>query len=140
MGKQEEEILIGLKLVSVWVGGIPDYELQKKIQLKLMEMQLLLERGNPIFNFEPLYKKYPRKMGKTQGMKKAKATVKTEADYIALSKAIDRFNQYHQKKGTEADFIPHFSTFMTSWRDWLEEDTGTAQSSATQSFDIRRLA
>lgn len=82
--------------------------------------------GRVRFEFESLYKKYPRKMGKAFGIKKAGREVTTPEDFDALSGAIDKFAAFHRAKGTEEKFIPYFSTFMTEWRDWLEQDTGTS--------------
>lgn len=76
------------------------------------------------FDLERLYQLYPRKMGKTVGMKKAKAQVKTLKDYDDLESAIKRFAAYLRAKGTEPQYIPYFQTFMTSWRDWLDPDAG----------------
>lgn len=63
-------------------------------------------------------------MGKTQGMKKAQREIKNLQDYEGLKQAITRFAAYLRSKGTEPEFIPYFSTFMSSWRDWLETETG----------------
>lgn len=78
------------------------------------------------FDFESLYKKYPRKLGKARGLQLCKSQIKSEADYQALSIAIDRYRGYIQAQSTEEKFIKHFSTFMSSWRDWLDPATGTA--------------
>jgi len=78
------------------------------------------------FDFESLYKKYPRKIGKSQGLTKCKRLVKTEMDFILLEKAILRFCEHHTAQGTEPQFIPYFSTFINNWRDWLDPETGSA--------------
>lgn len=72
-----------------------------------------------VFDFESLYQAYPRKIGKTPGIKKAQQGVKSQADYDALAKAIAHFTAHHVREKTELRFIPYFSTFMTSWRDWI---------------------
>jgi biotin operon repressor len=79
-----------------------------------------------VFDFESLYKKYPRKEGKTPGITKCKAQIKTQSDFEALSKAIDRYREYTVKTGVEPKYIKHFDTFMTSWRDWTDPETGSA--------------
>lgn len=79
------------------------------------------------FDFESLYKQYPRKMGKDTGIKKCKTQIKTEIDYNNLKKAIDKFNRYHSSKGTDEQFIPYFGTFMNSWRSWLDDETGQSK-------------
>lgn len=75
------------------------------------------------FDFEQIYKLYPRKLGKAKGLKLC-AKIKSLAEFQELEKAVLRFIQYHQRKNTEIVYIPHFSTFMSSWRDWLDPSTG----------------
>ena len=73
-----------------------------------------------------LYALYPRKMGKSAGVKKLLKQLKSEADCRDFANAMGRFCLYHEGKETEEQFIPYFSTFVSSWRDWLCESTGTA--------------
>jgi hypothetical protein len=76
------------------------------------------------FDFIALYQKYPRKVGKTAGLKRCESQIKTQEDYALLSQAIDSYIQYLKKEGTEPKFVKHFSTFMSEWRDFTESDTG----------------
>jgi len=78
-----------------------------------------------VFDFESLYKKFPRKEGKQRGLKVCAVQVKTQEDFDQLSLAIDRYAEHIKKQATEARYIKHFSTFMGEWRDWLEKETGT---------------
>ncbi len=78
-------------------------------------------------DFEILYQRYPRKMGKQEGIKKAVRDVKTQEEFEKLSMAIDRFKSFHSNKGTEERFIPYFSSFMSSWREWCSPETGSAE-------------
>lgn len=76
------------------------------------------ERTLSDFDFEILYSKYPRKQGKSSGIKICASQIKTQASYESLSKAIDRYRVFLEKEKTEPKFIKHFSTFMNSWKDW----------------------
>lgn len=76
------------------------------------------------FDFEPLYKKYPKKVGKSKGLEKAERQIKTQEEFDQLSQAIDKFKKHHEAEQTEPKFVPYFSTFMSTWRDWLDDDTG----------------
>lgn len=81
------------------------------------------------FDFELLYQKYPRKVGKAEGIARLKTMIKTDQDYQDFSKAIDFYIAYLKKAGTEAQYIKHFSTFVGSagkpaWRDWLDPNAG----------------
>lgn len=73
---------------------------------------------------EIIYQRFPRKLGKAAGIKRLKAQLKSPEDVEAVLTAVDRFVAYHRKLGTEAEYIPYFSTWTSSWRDWLLEETG----------------
>lgn len=83
------------------------------------------------FDFEPLYREYPRKEGKAGGIAQCKAQIRTESDYVALRKAIGRYRDLCEREGTEKRFIKLFSSFLGTkskpiWRDYLEADVGTS--------------
>lgn len=82
-------------------------------------------------DFDSLYKEYPRKEGKSRGMMICKAQVKTQEDFLLLKQAIFRYRAHIQKTATDPRFIKHFSSFMTSWRDWLDPATGTTDRPAS---------
>jgi hypothetical protein len=100
-------------------------------------IDILPDSTNPEikFDFEILYKKYPRKEGKTRGIAICKTQVKTQEDYDLLSKAIDVYISHCIVNKTEPRFVKHFSSFMTTWRDWLSLDIGP---SSTTGFNLER--
>lgn len=79
------------------------------------------------FDFDALYKNYPRKEGKSSGLKQCIKQIKTQEDYDALAKAIDRYTAHCLKTD---QIRKHFSSFMGSektgypWREWLDTETG----------------
>jgi hypothetical protein len=81
----------------------------------------------PKFDFRALYAKYPRKEGKDRGLKQCEIQIKTQDEYDALSRAIDKYAALCLKNGT---IKKHFSSFMGSertgkpWRDYLDVDAG----------------
>lgn len=76
------------------------------------------------FDFESLYEKYPRKLGKQEGIKRCQSQIKTEQDFNNLDTAIRRYKNFCMAQGTDPKFIKHFSSFMSAWRDWLDPVTG----------------
>lgn len=76
------------------------------------------------FDFEGVYKKYPRKQGKSVGMRKLKSQIKTPARFEDFKKALDRFLEHHSNAGTSQEFYPYFSSFVSQWSDWLDPDVG----------------
>jgi hypothetical protein len=83
------------------------------------------DNARTVFDFESLYQKYPRKEGKTRGIKIAEREIRTPEEYDLLSSAVDRYAKYCEAQGTEGKYIKHFATFMGCWREWLDPATGT---------------
>lgn len=67
---------------------------------------------------ERIYKEhYPRKIGKTLGLKRARRLVPIdEIDLFELS--VKNYAKFCE--GKDKQFIKFFSTFVNEWEDWLE--------------------
>lgn len=102
-----------------------------------MDMDMEMDKGEcegekvrrKKFDFESLYAKYPRKIGKTEGIARLKSMIKTDDDFKLISQAIDNYLNHIRRTGTDPQFIKHFTTFIgtlakQSWRDWLDDDAG----------------
>ena len=76
----------------------------------------------PRFDLEAIYSRYPRKVGKTNGMKRLRASVKSQADYEELGRALTAYLAH--VAGKDKQYIRQFDTWCTTWRDWLEPDCG----------------
>lgn len=92
-----------------------------------------------VFDFESLYKKYPRKEGKQRGIAVCQAQIRSQEDFAALSLAIDRYTAHVKKTAMEPKYIKHFSSFMGGWRDWLEADAGTVLKAEAEEPEWKRL-
>ena len=77
---------------------------------------------------EAAYRSYPRKLGKSPGMKIARREIRSLAAAETLKMAIWNYRKHLEKEKVEAKFIMHFSTFMSEWTDWLDEQHGAADS------------
>ena len=105
-----------------------------------------VEPGSPpanlVFDFQEIYRKYPRKRGKDRGLRACEKQIKTEADYRDLQTAVARYKESVRRDGTEMKFIKHFSTFMGDWRDWIDPETGGGEihESSPEALRIERLA
>jgi len=77
------------------------------------------------FDYEALYKAFPRKRGKSQGLRVARKTIKSRAQYESCLKAIENFNLAMKKENREKDKIMYFGTFMGQWTDWLQPEEET---------------
>ncbi len=90
-------------------------------------------REKPIqLDFSDLYAKYPKKLGKKQGLRICKNAIKNPEALIAAHKAVERYAEYCRSNKVEPQFIKHFSTFMNSWEDWLDESVGSIDKSVRQ--------
>lgn len=93
------------------------------------------ERENKKFDpdIDAIYKLYPRKEGKACGYKKLKVDLKTPELHAQCLLALNNFLEKHRKLGTEPQFIPHFKTWTSSWRDCLDDDYGDSDRLTTGS-------
>lgn len=75
------------------------------------------------FDFDAIYARYPRKIGKADGLKRLRASVRSEADYESLKRALDQYLAYIAQYVTpgEKKFIKHFSTWAGCWRDFADQ-------------------
>ncbi len=124
---------------------IPDYPIRiveiEQIDPTLEELPPPIEKKRQ-FDFDVIYREYPRKDGKNEGLKICKARIKSEDDYDNLLAAVRRYRAHCEREGIEKQFIKHFSSFMNKdrWKDWLEPDTGTAIEAAPGShYDMSRF-
>jgi hypothetical protein len=73
------------------------------------------EPSKPRFDFEALYRTYPRKEGKRDGMRICERDIRTPADFEALTKAVANYASI-----AKPGFVKHWSSFMANWRDYVE--------------------
>ena len=76
-----------------------------------------------IFDFEVIYKEYPRKEGKFKGMEYLKKHIKSAGAYAELATGVKNYAQAMASEGRDKQFILMWSTFCTNrrWQDYLEE-------------------
>jgi hypothetical protein len=75
------------------------------------------------FDFEALYARYPRKRGKTPGLKLCHKHIRSEADYALLGRAVDAYAR--ECAGKDPEYMLYFSTFMGRWRDYVQPESPT---------------
>jgi hypothetical protein len=67
------------------------------------------------FDFEAVYRDYPRHEGKKKGLLLCEREVRTPADFEDLVRAVANY-----KAIASPGYEKHFSTFMGCWRDYVE--------------------
>lgn len=81
---------------------------------------------------------YPRKIGKSEGIKAFSKIIKTDQDLADLEKAVIKYKE-SIKPGTDPSFVKYFSSFASSWRDYLDKDVGTSDLAKPQSHDVSHV-
>jgi hypothetical protein len=69
------------------------------------------------FDLEMLYKAYPRKQGKTKGLKRLSREITTQTDFENFQLAVSNYNR--ETLSVENQYKKHFSSFVSEWRDWI---------------------
>lgn len=72
------------------------------------------------FDFDAVYKIYPRKSGKTKGLEKCSISIKDIDKYNALLQSVKNYSAICDAEGTEQKYIKMFSTFMGCWEDYID--------------------
>lgn len=90
-------------------------------------------RSSPVksaFDLESAYEMYPRKVGKTKGLKKLAKEIRSQEDFDCLLVAI---RHYSGSREVRDGYVRHFSTFVNDWRDWVDPESGTTVSGVEHS-------
>ena len=73
-------------------------------------------------DFERVYKKYPKKRGKSDGLKKLRKKCRTKEDLLRFENSMLAYIADCQKNDI---FLKDFDTFVnSSYEDWLDPTTG----------------
>lgn len=119
------------KHFNEWQGSIkidtPSIKIDNRVVSKLIHTKETITKEikhmSISFDFESLWKLYPRPIGKKLAMKHFKASVKNEQDYQNIQQALN--NYLHSKTVLVGDeqYIQHGSTWFNNWRDWIVNNT-----------------
>lgn len=74
-----------------------------------------------------VYEKYPRKLGKSTGMKRLEKELTTMVELELFQTAVQNYVNECEINKTETKFIKHFSTFSNCWRDYVDAPSQKAQ-------------
>lgn len=82
------------------------------------------------FDFESLWNKYPRRIGKKKAEAHFRASVKTEEDFKNINTALDNYLRSDTVAKGESQYIQHGKTWFNNWHDYLDVATVTGKSRA----------
>jgi hypothetical protein len=74
-----------------------------------------------------VYDRYPKKKGKSDGIKRLVADFKKGFTPEQAHAALDRTIAELKTAGTPKEYIPYFSTWTSTWHDALDDDHGQSQ-------------
>lgn len=78
-------------------------------------------------------------MGKSEGLRKCKAKIKTFSQFEDLKKAVINYAKYCE--GQDPQFIKYFSSFMTDWEDFIDfegEDNNKFEVNIGRILELKR--
>lgn len=90
-------------------------------------------------DLEIIYKSYPLKKGKHKGFEKARREITSARELDDLRFAVNAYKADVERNKTKPEYIKHFSTFMSEWKDWLDPETGSAISVASSRADLSEI-
>lgn len=68
--------------------------------------------------FQRLWDRYPRKLGRKAALRHFRASIKSPVDVSNCHAALDNYLQEIKRNGTEAQYIQHGSTWLNDWQSW----------------------
>lgn len=88
---------------------------------------------------DALYARWPKKQGKSAGYRRLQASLKTDEDLHLFGQALDHAVATFQQEGRDIKYYPMFSTFVSSWSDYLPDDVVAAQASPESEEELLEL-
>lgn len=85
-------------------------------------------------NFEDVWAKYPKRVGKKDALRHFNASVKTQQDYESINKALDN---YLASETVSKGFIQNGSTWFNNWPDYVDMQGIIGKSQAF--IDLERM-
>lgn len=70
-----------------------------------------------IFNFDDIWSKYPKRIGRKQAFKHFKASVVSEADFDNIRVALAN---YTQSERVLKGYVQNGATWFNNWKDWVD--------------------
>lgn len=97
---------------------------------KIREDKKRRDKKEYAFDFVSVAKLYPNPKGRSVGVKRLDALIKTAEDFERFSKAVKNYADQCRIDGTQMAFIKHFSSFVGTersghpWEDYVEHTPG----------------
>lgn len=131
-----------LTLLKEYPKGIQTLKDKEQDKDKDQDKEKDKEKGGEAFasdaDREEVYKRYPKKVGKTDGLAKLKKRCPLKKDLDRFGQAMDAY--VASCKATDT-FLKQFDTLANSkWEDWLDPETGTTTLPTEQARRFEEMA
>lgn len=118
-------ISLTLQMLHNFVDIVPHFS---EVRSPEEDKEEELEVDKNSFDFKALLSKYPNKDGSKKALDRLRSTVKSEADWADINKAL---TNYLKSQRVKNGFIKNASTWFNNWRDWVDftepqKNVGTA--------------
>ena len=113
--------MLTLKLAHtrrVRARACPEVLLEERRGEEIRGEEITCSNSSSELDLESAYRRYPRKDGKSKGLKKLKSEIRSQEDFEKLILAIEKYAA--SRRGQDPQYTKHFSTFVSEWRDWID--------------------
>jgi len=97
-----------------------------------------IPRAELVEVLEPIYKNFPRKIGKNLGIDRLFQKHFSFKDVPDFATAVQNYSNYCKKNKLEEKYVLHFSTFVGRWKDWTDQEVkskNTVENSVVSSVE-----
>lgn len=116
-----------LKYLGSYNSSSPNKEKKRKEIKQIVKIPKISS-----FDFDIVYNKYPKKVGKKKGIECLRRSIKTIEQYNMLMQSVVNYTKLTEK--TETQFIKQFSTFSNCWEDYIEIELSGIDKEREESF------
>jgi len=72
------------------------------------------------YDFESVWIKYPKKIGKSVALGTFNITVKNDEDFKDINRAVDNYNKHIKNSTIESKYIKTGGNWFEDWKDWID--------------------
>lgn len=110
------------KYLGSYDSSSPNKIKEKEIKEKKIKKKNVVDFSSFDFEkkFEEIWSRYPKKDGRKDALKHFKASVKSDEDFLLISKALEKYRKKLLEDSTPLKFTKSGSTWFNNWKDSLE--------------------
>lgn len=114
-------------------GVTPIRSVPNQPSLAFQEENNAQAEPSPVFDFESVYRLYPKKIGRRKGMQRFKSQITTRLKYDALMRAVGNYIA----SVSDPQYFKQFDTFMNCWEDFVDYQLPAPTKTRTGMGEVR---